>query len=256
MLDRIKKRQIDGFKEFVINMESSGPTKRGQIFTAGVLEDPVYMMFVMKNIRSFEDFLQLDSDELDTILGSQAQILQLFAKCLFGTTESKLKELENNLPKIMPKVKEELTYIKAVSPTEVDGAKIYLLKTTRKLMQEERVHGFRWKLPPQDVYYPKTYKDGNVKIHFENGIIAAEGMYLKGKRMGTWKHNYDMGNLLAEGDYFDGLKEGVWTFYYSTGKIKAKGKYRNDMKQGNWKEYDRNGNASDVEYHEGLKKEA
>jgi hypothetical protein len=256
MLDRIKKRQNDGFKEFVINMETTAAVTRAQIFTAGVLEDPIYMSYVMKNIRTFDHFLELDSDDIDTVLSSQDQIMTLFAKCLNGAEEAKIMSLESTIPRLFSKFKDELSYLSDVSQQEKDGARFYIMKVTRKLQMEEKIHGFSWKFPPQDVYYPKVHKDGDAKIYFENGVVAAEGGYSKGRRIGAWRHNYDVGNVLAEGDYLDGAKTGVWVFYYSNGNIKAQGKYRADLKNGLWKEWDRNGVMSEVEYQEGVRKAA
>lgn len=254
MLDRIKKRQNDGFKEFVINMETTASVTRAQIFTAGVLEDPIFMSYVMKNIRTFDDFMNLDSDDIDTVLTSQEQIMGLFAKCMFGADEAKIMNLESMIPRLMARMKDELSYLKDVTPMERDGARFYIMKVARKLQMEEKINGFSWKLPPQDVYYPKVHKDGKTKIHFESGVVAAEGEYQRGKRLGPWRHNYDQGNVLAEGDYSDGLKSGVWVFYYSNGNIKAQGKYRSDLKHGIWKEWDRSGVMTETEYNEGVKK--
>lgn len=254
MLDRIKKRQIDGFKEFVINMETTGTAKRGQIFTAGVLEDPIFMSYVMKNIRTFEDFLSMDSDDIEAVLTAQDQTMTVFAKCMFGSDGSKLSSLENIIPRHISKFKDELSYLKDVSLKECEGAKFYIMKIVRKFQMDEKIQGFSWKLPPQEVYYPKQYKDGVVKVLFENNVVAAEGSYLKGRRIGFWQHNYDQGNILAEGDYSEGLKTGVWVFYYSNGKLRSQGKYKMDLKHGNWKEWDRNGVLSEVEYNEGVKK--
>jgi hypothetical protein len=255
MLDRIKKRQIEGFKEFVINMETTGVATRVQIFTAGVLEDPVFMSYVMKNIRTFDDFLTMDSDDIDSVLTSQDQTMTLFAKCMFGSDEATLMSLETIIPRLLSKFKDELSYLKDVPAKEKEGAKFYIMKLVRKFQMEEKIHGFSWKLPPQDVFYPKQYKDGQVKILFENNVVAAEGNYLKGRRIGFWRHNYDMGNILAEGDYSDGLKTGVWVFYYSNGNLKSQGKYKVDLKHGTWKEWDRSGVLTEIEYNEGVKKE-
>lgn len=254
MLDRIKKRQTDGFKEFVISMETTGSTTRGQIFTVGVLEDPVFMSFVMKNIKTFDDFLTLDSDDIETVLFSQEQLMGIFAKCLWTGPQTDVTHLEKILPKVISKVRDELSYISALTPSEKEGAKFYLMKVARKLQMEEKIQGFKWNLPSQDIYYPKQHKDGEVEVFFENGVMAAKGSYSKGKRFGSWKHFYETGALLAEGDYQDGLKVSNWTFFYSNNKIKAFGKYKEDLKHGLWKEYDRNGNETDVEYFEGVKK--
>jgi hypothetical protein len=254
ILDRIKKRQTDGFKEFVINMETTGATSRSQIFTAGVLEDPIYMGYVMKNIRCFDDFLQLNSDDINAVLTEQEQLLGLFAKCVFGLDDTKIMALETVISRHFSKLKDELSYLKEVTPAEKEGAKFYLLKTVRKMQMEEKIYGFHWSLPPQDVYYPKINKDGLVRIYFESGVVAAEGMFSDGKRLGMWRHNYDNGSVLAEGDYFEGLKTGVWVFYYSNGNIKSQGKYKADLKHGLWKDWDRNEVMSQVEFNEGVRK--
>ena len=68
MLERIKKKQLDGFREFVVSLETTSMQSRGQIFTSGVLEDPLYMSWVMKNIRTYEDFLKLPADEIEKVL--------------------------------------------------------------------------------------------------------------------------------------------------------------------------------------------
>jgi hypothetical protein len=254
MLERIKKRQIQGFKEFVVNLETSGLQTRGHIFMAGVLEDSLYMSYVMKNIRTFEDFLELDSDDIDTVLSQQDQLQGLFAKCFFGASEEKLMQLETVIPRFFGRFKDELTYLKEVTPAEREGARTFILKLVRKLQHEERIHGFRWNLPPQDFYYPKQYKDGGEKIYFENGVLAAEGSYLKGRRIGEWHHFYETGALLASGDYFDGDKTGNWIFHFSSGAKKAEGKYLNDEKHGSWREWDRKGVESEVIYDQGVRK--
>jgi len=253
MLDRIKKGQLEGFKEFVQSMEITGPQTRQQIFTSGVLEDPIYMDWVMKNLKTFDDFVSLPSEEIEKVLLSQDQIISMFAKIVHGYPEDKLLAIENVLPRLMSRFKDELSYLKEVTPAEKDSAKFYLVKTTRKLQHEEKIHGFLWKLPPPDVLFNRQFRDGHNTIIFENGITAAEGTYLKGKRFGPWVHNYDTGKMLAEGDYSDGLKSGFWTFYYGSGAIKAKGKYKSDLKHGRWEEWDRSGGRLEVDYSEGVK---
>lgn len=255
MLDRIKKRQLDGFKEFVLNLETTpGPT-RVQIFTAGILEDPIFMGWVMKNLRTFEDFLQLPSEDIDTVLMSQDQLMGLFAKCMFGAEPARIMDLEMTIPRLMSKFKDELSYLKEVTTQERESARSYLVKTARKLQMDEKIQGFAWKLPPQDVFYSRNMKDGPGKILFEDGSLAAEGEFAKGRRTGYWKHNYENGKLMAEGEYVDGLKKGQWVFYFSNGNIRAQGKYMGDHRHGIWKEWDRAGALSEVNYHLGKKEE-
>ena len=117
----------------------------------------------------------------------------------------------------------------------------------------ESIMGFRWQLPPMDIFYQKTYKDGLTEITFDSGVMAAKGVIEKNRRVGPWVHYYDNGRILAQGDYNEGLKEGSWVFYYSSGKDRARGKYFADLRHGFWREWDREGNISEVEYKEGVK---
>lgn len=253
MLDRIKKRQLDGFKEFVQNMEITGSHARVPIFTAGILEDPIFMSWVMKNIKTFDDFLKLSGDDIEAVLKSQDQLIGVFAKAMSGAAEEELMNLESLIPRYMSRFKDELNYLKEVPQTERDSARFYVVKIARKLQQEEKIIGFGWKLPPMDVFYPKTMKDGQGRILFEDGTLAAEGEYAKGKRSGEWHHYYDNGRILAVGNYLDGLKTGDWAFYYTNGNQKALGKYKGDQRNGVWKEWDRAGVLTEIEYLEGAK---
>jgi hypothetical protein len=254
MLDRIKKRQLDGFKEFVLNMETTSVNSRQHILMTGIVEDPIFMTYVMKNVRTFDDFLTLPIDEINLVLRSQEQIIGVFAKCVHGTESDIIGMLEGMIPKYISKLKDELSYLKEVSPSEREAAKYFMLKAIRKLQIQESIQGFRWHLPPQDLFRSKVLKDGKSEIYFESGILAAEGEILKGRRSDFWKHFYDSGKLMAEGEYIDGLKSGVWVYYYGNGNIKSQGKYKSDQKHGKWKEWDRVGVVTDSEYCDGAKK--
>jgi hypothetical protein len=254
MLNRIKRQQFDGFKEFVANMETTAKNVRQQIFVAGTLEDPIFMAWIFKNLKNFDDFLNLPSDEIGQVLDHQDQVISVFAKCMFGLPEEKILSLDKVIPKHFSKLRDEISYLKEVTPREKEAARYFILKIVRKLQGEETIGGFSWLLPPQDIFYPKTFKDGPCQLKFESGVLAAEGEVLKGQRTGLWKHFFDSGKLLAEGEYLVGLKNGLWTFYYSTGGAKSKGRYHDDLKEGQWQEWDRNGIVSEITYLEGVKK--
>ncbi len=253
MLERIKKKQLDGFREFVVNLETTSIASRGQIFTSGVLEDPMYMSWVMKNIRTFEDFMKLPSDEIESVLMSQNSIINIFVRALDGERETMQPLIETTIPKLLPKIKDEWDYIKDVSPDSKMGARSHIMKITRKLQMDETIMGFRWQLPPMDIFYPRTYKDGLTEITFDSGILAAKGVMEKNRRVGAWVHYYDNGRVLAKGDYQNGIKEGEWYFYYSNGNDRAHGKYFADQKHGMWEEWDRGGTSVQVQYTEGVK---
>jgi hypothetical protein len=254
MLDRIKKKQYDGFKEFVQNMEVTAPIPRGQIFFNGLLDDPVFMSYVTKNIRTFDDFLELPSDEIEKVLKSQSQMLSMLAKSLYGVSPERVRDLEKVIPRFMSQLRDELGYLTELKPEQQDSAKFFIMKATRKLQHDEHIYGFRWNLPPQGVFYPKSYPDGKCQIQFENGVLAAEGEILKNKRLGFWRHYYETGKVLAEGEYSAGIKNGTWVIYHGNGTHKAQGKYKADQREGTWKEWDRLGNMVEVDYLDGVRR--
>ena len=254
MLDRIKKRQYDGFKEFVRNMEVTAAIPRGQIFLNGLLDDPIFMSYVTKNIRTFDDFLELPSEEIEKVLKSQDQMLTMLAKSLFGSTPERIRELETIIPRFMSPLRDELGYLTELRPEQQETAKFFIMKATRKLQHDERIYGFRWHMPGQEIFFPKSYPDGRCQIQFENGVLAAEGEILKNKRLGFWRHFYETGKVLAEGEYSESFKNGTWVIYHGNGTHKAQGKYKADQRQGTWKEWDRLGNMTEVEYQDGIRK--
>lgn len=254
MLDRIKRRQLDGFKEFVQNMEITALSKRQQIMTAGILEDPNFMSWVMKNIKALEDVLSLPTDEMDKLL-SQNQLVGVFVKAISDQPAEKLDQIISSNPRFAAQINDELSYLKGIENSEREGARYYLVKSVRKLQQEEAIQGFGWKLPPMNIFYPKTYDDGPVEIFFDSGVLAATGQMLKNKRTGKWNHFYDTGTLLATGEYREGLKAGEWEFFYSNGKVRGKGLYFDDVRGGVWDEWDRSGNKKEVYYKDGVRQE-
>lgn len=253
MLERIKKKQIDGFKDFVQNLEITAGSTKHQIFTTGVLDDPVYMSWVMKNLKTFEDFMKLPTEDIEEVLSHQDRIISIFVKCFWGEGEDKITGLESVIPRFMSQIRDEVSYIQNVTPSEKEGARYYMVKSVRKLMSEEKINGFRWELPPMDIFYTRTYKNGLVELFYESGAIAAKGPMEANKRTGQWQHFYETGQTLAFGDYYEGVKVGEWTFNYANGKVKSAGKYIADDKHGIWKEWDKNGEMKETVFSEGVK---
>jgi hypothetical protein len=254
MLDRIKKKQWDGFKEFVESLEVTAPVQRSVIMLNGILEDPRFMSWVTKNLHSFKDFLALPTDEIEQVATSTESMLKVVAKALEATDPEGFQQFAPIFPKVFGRLRDEMGFLQNVSPAERESARVFLLKTVRKLQRQESIQGFRWNLPPQEIFLEKpAVKDGVVQILFEDGTLAAEGELHKGRRLGKWQHFYDNGKLLGEGDYVDGLKTGTWTFYFGNGELRAKGRYREDTRHGEWREWDREGSTRLVTWKDGKK---
>lgn len=253
MLERIKKRQFDGFKEFVVNLETTGIKSRNHILSLAILEDPVFMTYVMKNIRTFDDFMKLPTYEIETVISHQDQIATLLAKCFFGMSEESILTLQSIVPRHFARLNDELSYLKDLTTQEKESAQFHIVKLVRKLQTDDHISGFNWQLPPLEVFQSRTYKDGRVQIFFESGTVAAQGDYFKSKREGHWKHFYDSGKLFAEGNYENGLKAGEWTYYFKNSEPKSRGLFKEDLRHGEWSEWDRSGLVQKVTYKAGIK---
>jgi hypothetical protein len=252
MLERIKKKQLQGFKEFVLNLETTISTKRRPIILAGILEDPIYMSYVIKNVRTFEDFLSLSEEELNKIFPYE-DLAAMVAMSLQEVPEEKIKKLETLIPKYFPKIQDELSYLKESTLEQRERAHHHLLSVVRKYQEEKIINAFDWHLPPDSVYSLELPKEGVQRIFFDNGKLAAEGQILKTRRQGHWRHYYENGALLAEGEYQGGLKQGKWVFYYANGALKSQGHYLDDLRQGLWSDWERSGVESQGEFIKGIK---
>lgn len=254
MLDRIKKRQWEGLKDFVESVEVTGANQRQQILLNGILEDPIFMRWVTKNLRTFQQFLELPSDEIDLVVRSNDVMLTVIAKALPLETIDDIQKYSTIFPRVFGKLRDEVSFLQGVCSAERETAQFFVLRATRKLQREEKIQGFKWLLPSREVFFEKPgEREGKIKIKFDDGTLAAEGELLKGKRIGLWKHFYDNGRLLAEGNYQEGIKTGPWIFYFSSGEKRAEGKYSSDSRHGKWSEWDRDGQRRETEWNEGKK---
>lgn len=252
MLERIKKKQIEGFKDFVESLETAPPASRAAIFMSGVLEDPRFMSWVTKNIRSFSGFLEFPTDEIEIVLRSSETMVTVLMKALSPKTEEELQQMSSVFPHFIGRLREENQLLSEVLPSEREAAQLHVLRAIRKLQKLEKIQGFHWELPPLEIFQERlAIKDGMIELTFDDGKIAAVGEILKGKRIGVWKHYYDNGQLMAEGPYLEGIKTGPWTFFYGNGAIRSKGKYQDDARHGLWEEWERDGTMREVEWVEG-----
>lgn len=256
MLERIKKKQFDGFRDFVENMEVTASIQRPAILMNGILEDPRFMRWVTKNLRTFKNFMELPADEIEAVIKTNDSVLGVLAKAVEIKGPEDLQELSKAFPRFFGKLKEEIEFRgTGITASERESAQFFLLKTVRRLQRQEAIQGFRWELPPPDVFQERPpVKDGVMQIFFEDGTLAAEGEVLKGKRIGVWRHYYDDGRLLAEGTYVEGLKHGKWLFHYGQGSPRAEGKFISDVRQGLWREWDRNGVEREIEWVDGKRR--
>lgn len=253
MLTRIKRREIEGFKDFVKNLEITSDSRRKEIIQVAVLEDPIYMSIVIKNITDAFEIIKLSSDQVEKIIKALPNGLQVFAKAFFNTKEIDFIK-DQVLPRFMVKEFEEfLTAVGQLKKADQEGAQFLIVKMARFLQEKEDIYGPMWMFPSAELMAEDKMKSftGMVELKFENNCIAARGQSIKNKRQGIWEHFFENGKLMAKGSYEQGLKEGPWQFWYLNGKLKAEGAFKNDSKHGLWKEFDQDGKIAVVQYDEG-----
>lgn len=242
MLSRIKKKQYDGFKDFVESLETTVMASRYNIIVTGILEDPAYMQWVTRNMKSFEQFLEFTSDDIEQIMSSNDSMMMMLARAMKNLDWDKYSP---NFSRFLGKLKDEIDYLAEVSPAEQERAQYFILKAVRKMQREEKIQGFSWELPEQNIFHAlQLPREGLVQLKFIDGSVAAEGETLKGKRIGVWRHFFETKKLLAEGTYQEDLKEGQWTFYYGNGDKRSQGRFLADSRHGEWKEWSRTGELS------------
>lgn len=256
MLERIKKKETAGFKEFVSNLETTAIEKRLDIIQLAILEDPIYMEWVLKNVITVDKVLDLPTEEIRMICQNLPNGIPLLAKTFYKTSfDNKL--LNGILPQeFLAEYKDAADAIPSLTKSSQDAAGFLVLKTMRTLQEKDQIVGPSWLLPPVEILKSLNkiqHESGFQEITFDNGVIAAKGNIVRNKRDGEWCHYFQNGKLMAKGTYSKGYKHGIWTFYYSDEKIKSQGEYIYDSKEGEWSEVDKNGVKVTVVYKEGLK---
>ena len=75
------------------------------------------------------------------------------------------------------------------------------------------------------MHYVDGERDGSCRYYFKNGIMMAEGFYVKGKMSGYWHTFYENGQLKQKGKYdhrnkgIYSQKTGKWLEYTADGKL-------------------------------------
>jgi hypothetical protein len=253
ILNRIKRQELDGFREFVTNLETTTESKRKEIIQLAVLEDPIYMNWILKNITDVNKVIRLSSDQFEKILKNLPNGLQILSRAFYNHPDLEFIKTQVLTRFMLGEFEDYLSNIKALKKSEQEGAQFLIMKSMRLLQAQEQIIGPHWFLPPIEIMREDKMKSisGVSEIFFENGNLAARGEILKNLREGFWEHFFENGKLMANGEYDQGQKSGSWSFWYISGKIKSQGEFKNDMKHGTWKEYDSEGTVTVVEFEEG-----
>ncbi|MFP4367383.1 MAG: toxin-antitoxin system YwqK family antitoxin [Bacteroidales bacterium] len=79
-------------------------------------------------------------------------------------------------------------------------------------------------------------------LFYENGTMAAEGLYIEEKKDSIWKYySYYDNQLTSMETYALGIKQGLTGVYYPNGKFSETFWYEDDLRNGPWMQYYENG---------------
>lgn len=254
VLTKHKKKGEEGFKRFIRNLETTPSAKLKNILEVCILEDPVYMKWILPNMIKFEYIMILNDIQIEQIYNSIANPAKTFVLAFWETEWQEDFEKEKLTPKILSVYTDEKEYTKDVLKNETRGAQLKIMQTIRDLQERRAIPDYEWQLPSKKVLNGSNQTiptKGEFELNFENGTPALRGQFEDKMRAGQWKHYYPNGQLMAEGIYNLGEKVGQWTFYYPNGKVKASGDYIENLKEGDWTEYDISGSESASHYARG-----
>ncbi len=82
----------------------------------------------------------------------------------------------------------------------------------------------------------------DTELFYEEGKLAAQGIYKDEKKDSVWKYYSYYDNHLASTETYDsGVKQGLASVYYPNGRVAESFWYENDVRNGPWMQYYDNG---------------
>ena len=257
ILTGYKKKGAEGFMEFVETLEGRDKEEYDLFVQDALLEDPVYMKWVIPNIITYEYIVHLNLEEMASLSKTLRNPIKTLLLSFHGTK----KENEFMEKKLTTELRKdylnEALSINKIEPAQQVSARSRIVKAIRKLQKTREISPFPWILPFNDILNGSNYeikKDGSFILYFENEIIALQGNIKNQLRNGLWEHFYPDGTLMAEGEYKKGMKDGYWKFFYQEGHLKLEGLYVDDKRHDDWIKYDKQGNNSIISYESGRQK--
>jgi len=92
------------------------------------------------------------------------------------------------------------------------------------------------------INYDAKSEYAHAKLLYEDGQVAAEGVFFNSLKDSTWKYySYYDRSLTARETYRKGARHGLMINYYNNGSISEKLEWINNKKDGNWEQYFKSG---------------
>jgi antitoxin component YwqK of YwqJK toxin-antitoxin module len=97
-------------------------------------------------------------------------------------------------------------------------------------------------------------KEGDEKVFFETGSVAAISSYRNDLLHGTVKNFNVKGHLIFEADYTQGVKSGKFNKYYDDGRLKLSQNFVEDKLHGVKRVIDEYGHIEETRYENGVRR--
>ena len=254
ILKKHQSKGVKGFKNFVRNLVGMNTKKRTEILELTSLEDPVYSLWILKNLYDINILFDLAAGHFPEIYAKFGRKLDIFVKAFHGTNEEE-KFLEEILePTLHAAYKDEVEYsAKEVTPGVTHTARVMILDKIHELQDQDIISDLKWELPSKPILMGITNhpKSGPYEYYYEEGMVALKGSYEDKLREGEWVHYYPGNKIMAHGYYHQDEKCDEWVFYYPSGQKKAEGNYKENLRDGEWTHWDQQGNETKVTYKRG-----
>jgi antitoxin component YwqK of YwqJK toxin-antitoxin module len=86
--------------------------------------------------------------------------------------------------------------------------------------------------------YDEKNEHVTTKIYYDDGKIAAQGIYYLEKKDSIWNYySYYSGTLIATETYDKGIKNGIEKHFYESGHLSEEIAWQNNMREGIWNQY-------------------
>jgi len=253
MFHKHKKKDIDGFREFVLFFEQLSVAKQELILDVGILEDPLYLSWITRNMLTFLSLFELDQNDFNKIIPLIPNKFITLAKAFYKKTPEETELLARFPQTWIKQYKEEFELLKDMRINMQENSQALIIQSIRKHIKLIDYKKLSWKIPPIEIVtlQRNPLKDGTYEICYDNGNLAMAGDLEKYRRHGYWEFYFEDGNIATQGVYNQGLKEGSWSFYNKNCALKACGQFHQDHKEGPWEEWNREGIKKNKKYHRG-----
>ena len=223
MLTKHKKKGLEGFQNFVCNIETASSESFKNILQTAMIEDPIYITWALKNLMHFEDVVELEDEPFETLLNAMPNC-QTWVYA-FGHSEMEPLLLGKVSKLTRQKFLDELALVPKISPGQQLQARNSCITKLRAMQKNHDLDPYAWQLPPQEVLdgdHLKLPATGEVVIDYAPGQPALRGSMDNHMRTGNWEVFYPNGQKYAQGAFKEDQRDGVWEFFGTRGEAKMK----------------------------------